>query len=84
MNKKDAINEWLKTNIELHNMLDELKSLDTEREKIKSLVESNNSETDKNLVEMMDNSIKSYEELLSKVKELKQNSIKLKNIIIGE
>lgn len=74
---KEILNQWIVVNTELNNSLKELKVLDAEREKIKATFEKAEKITPK-LNDQMQNSIKKYEELLEKIKELKLTSQKLK------
>ena len=78
MGNKDQIQEkWLKINIELNNLLAELEKLDKEREKIAHT----DFKSDKQLSEAMSQSVKQYEELLNKMKELNKQSSALKQQI---
>lgn len=77
MKNNELLNQWLLVNTELHNSLEELKTLDAEREKIKATFEETKTITPK-LNEQMQNSIKKYENLLEKIKELKLKSKNLK------
>lgn len=77
MKNDELLNQWLLVNTELHNSLEELKTLDAEREQIKATFEETKTITPK-LNEQMQNSIKKYENLLEKIKELKLKSKNLK------
>lgn len=77
MKNNELLNQWLLVNTELHNSLEELKTLDAEREQIKATFGKTGKITPK-LNEQMQNSIKKYENLLEKIKELKLKSKNLK------
>lgn len=74
------LNQWIAINVELHELLTQLKQLDEEREKISIVIEKTKKITPEQ-IEQMQLSIKKYEELLSQVKDLKQQSQKLKSTI---
>ena len=75
--KEQIQEEWLKINIELNNLLAELEKLDKEREKIAHT----DFKSDKQMAEAMSKSVKQYEELLNKMKELNKQSSALKKQI---
>ena len=75
--KEQIQEEWLKINIELNNLLAELEKLDKEREQIAHT----DFKSDKQLSEAMSQSVKQYEELLNKMKELNKKSSALKKQI---
>lgn len=75
--KEQIQEEWLKINIELNNLLAELEKLDKEREQIAHT----DFKSDKQMAEAMSKSVKQYEELLNKMKELNKQSSALKKQI---
>lgn len=75
--KEQIQEEWLQINIKLNNLLAELEKLDKEREQIAHT----DFKSDKQLSEAMSQSVKQYEELLNKMKELNKQSSALKKQI---
>lgn len=75
--KEQIQEEWLQINIKLNNLLAELEKLDKEREQIAHT----DFKSDKQLSEAMSKSVKQYEELLNKMKELNKQSSALKKQI---
>lgn len=78
MSKQDLLDKWLLINTELHNALEELKVLDAEREQLNISVQNAKAITPKASKQMND-SIKKYKDLLTKVQTLKQQSQQLKD-----
>lgn len=75
--KEQIQEEWLQINIKLNNLLAELEKLDKEREQIAHT----DFKSDKQLSEAMSQSVKQYEELLNKMKELNKQSSAFKKQI---
>lgn len=75
--KEQIQEEWLQINIKLNNLLAELEKLDKERKKIAHT----DFKSDKQMAEAMSKSVKQYEELLNKMKELNKKSSALKKQI---
>ena len=78
MNKK-IYDEWLKINVEMHNKLEELKTLDNE--KILLLKKIDQEGLNDFYSQKMSESIAKYETLLEEVRVLKEKSAKLKEKI---
>ena len=76
MNQELIKSEWMKINVELNNLIDELEELDKEREDILS-----SDKSEEEAKEEMENSITKYQILLEKMKALREKSDSLRKMM---
>ena len=76
MDKELIKSEWMKINVELNNLIDELEELDKEREDILS-----SDKPEEEAKEEMENSITKYQILLEKMKALREKSDSLRKMM---